>query len=331
MNRRDALLALLALSAPAAALAQPAHKMHRVGFVATVSPSAEITGNESVNPFVRAFVHGLRDLGYVGGRNLALEMRSLEGKPERLEAIVAELVRLQAETIFIASPALVPRAQKLAGDTPIVTLVGTDLLATGLIRSFARPGGTVTGPSLDMEDEVEGKRLELLLELVPRTTRVAYVGSREAWSRPNALNIRATAQRLGIAVVHVDSGFGDFAPSFARLRDERVHAIVVERSSRAYGRRQQIGELAATSGLPSSCAQAELVEHGCLMSYGADIPDLGRRAGGYVARILKGAKPGDLPIEVPTKFELVINLRTAKALGVTVPQSVLLRVSRVIE
>ena len=322
---------LLLFSLALAVTAQPVQKLHRVGFIATISPLAEITGPDPVNPFARTFVHALRDLGYVGGRNLALEMRSLEGKPERLEPIVAELARLRAEVIFIPSPALVPRAMKVAPEMPIVALVGVDLLAAKVIQSLARPGGKVTGPSLDLADEVEGKRLELLLELAPHAKRLAYLGAREEWSRPYVLNVRAAAKRLGITLVLVDSGYGNFAPAFARLREEQVHGIIVERSTRAYGHRSEVGALAAASGLPSSCGQGELVEHGCLMSYAVDSADLGRRAAGYVARILKGAKPGELAIEAPTKFELMINLKTAKALGLSIPQPLLLRVSRVIE
>jgi putative ABC transport system substrate-binding protein len=329
MKRR--LLPTVALVLVFAAHAQPVPKVPRVGFVATISPQAEISGPEPANPFVRAFVQGLREQGYVSGRNVTLEMRTLEGKPERLEGILAEFVRLKTEVVFIPSPALVLRGQKLVGEMPIVALVGTDLIAKGMVKSYARPGGTVTGPSLDIEDEADGKRLELLLELVPHARRIAYIGTREEWGRAYAVNVRATAQRLGVAVVHVDSGYGDFAPSFARLRDEQVQAVIIERSARAYGRREEIGALAMESGLPTSCAQGELVEHGCLMSYGADIPDLGRRAGGYVAKILKGARPGDLAVEVPTKFELAINLKAARALGIAIPQPVLLRTSRVIE
>jgi putative ABC transport system substrate-binding protein len=331
MTLRAVVIAVMTTSATLAVHAQPAQKMHRVGFIATISPAAEISGPDPANPFVRAFVHALRDLGYVGGRNLALEMRTLEGKPERLEPLVEELAKLKVEAVFIPSPALVLRAVKVAPDMPIVALVGPDLLAAKTVQSLARPGGNVTGPSLDLEDDVEGKRLELLLELAPGARRVAYVGLREDWSRPFALSLRAMAQRLGIDLVLVESGYGDFAPAFARLREEKVQGIVIERSARAYGRRKELGALAAASGLPSSCAQGELVEHGCLISYSTDANDLGRRAAGYVARILKGARPGELAIEAPTKFELTINLKTAKELGLAVPQSVLLRADRVIE
>lgn len=324
-------IGVLALVAPQASFAQSTQNIRRVGFIATISPVAELAGPEPANPFNRGFLHGLREHGYVAGRNVQLELRSLEGKPERLEPLVAEFVRLKVEVVFIPSPLLVGRAHKAAPHMPIVTLVGPDLLATGQVRSHARPAGNVTGPMPDVEDDVEYKRLELLLELAPRAKRVAYIGTEAEWSRRYVLNVRAAAKRLGLDFIHVDSGYGDFAPAFARVRQERFDALVVERSSRAYGRRQEVGALAAKSGMPSSCSQGELVEHGCLMSYGPDVPDLGRRAGGYVAKILKGAKPGELPVEAPTKHELTINLRTAKALGIAIPQAVLLRATRVIE
>ena len=331
MKRRDALITLAAWSAAPAAFAQPAQKMHRVGFIATISPPAEISGPDPANPFARAFVHALRDLGYVAGRNLQLEMRSLEGKLERLEGFVEELARLKCEVVFIPSPILVLRAQKVARELPIVTLAGPDLVAAGAIKSFARPGGSVTGPSMAVEDAVEGKRLELLVELVPGAKRIAYIGRWEEWGNPYTLTIQAAAKHIGIDLVRLDSGYGDFAPAFARLREERVHAVMIEPTTRAYGRRAEVGALAAASGLPTSCAQGELVDHGCLMSYGPDYSDVSKRVAGYVVKILKGAKPGDLPVEAPTKFCLAINLKTAKALGISIPQPILLRTCRVIE
>ena len=314
------------------AVAQSGNKVHRVGFVATTSPLAEISGPDPANPFARAFVHGLRDLGYVHGKNLVLEMRTLEGKPERLEAIMADFVRLKTEVVFLPSSLLVPPAHKAAPKMPIVGLVNpVHLLSSGLAQSHGRPGGMITGVSVDVDELVDAKRLELFLELAPRATRIGYLGQREEWERPYVANMRATAQRLGRTVVHIESGQGDFASAFSRLKEERMDAFMVERTPRAYGRRHDIGRLALSSGLPGSCAQAELVELGCLMSYSPDNNDLARRLSAYVDKILKGTRPGDLPIEAPTKFELVINVQTAKALGLVIPQSILLRTDRVIQ
>jgi putative ABC transport system substrate-binding protein len=313
-------------------VAQPAKKIHRVGFVATTSPLAEISGPDPANPFVRAFVHGLRDLGYVQGKNLVLEMRTLEGKPERLQVLMADFVRLKMEVVFLPSSLLVPPAHKAAPTLPIVGLVNAGhLISTGLAQSMGRPGGTITGLSLDVDEDLEAKRVELFAELVPRARRIAFVGLREEWERPYAVKMRAAAERRGKTMVLVESAPGDFAPAFSRLKQEGVDAYMVERSPRAYGRRHEIGQLVVASGLPGSCGQAELVEQGCLMSYSPDNNDLARRLSVYVDKILKGAKPGDLPIEAPTKFELTINAKTAKALGLAIPQSVLLRADRVIE
>ena len=312
--------------------AQRGGTVHRVGFVATTSPLAEMSGPDPANPFARAFVHGLRDLGYVQGTNLALEIRTLEGKAERFEAVVADLVRLKTDVIFLPTSLLVVRAQKVAPQMPIVGLVVPSyLISSGLVQSMARPGGTITGLSIDVDEQLEAKRLELLLELMPPASRIAYLGLREEWERPHVHNMRAAAQRLGATVVHLDTGQGDFASAFSRLKREQANAFIVERSPRSYGRRHEIGRLALASGLPGSCAASEIVEQGCLMSYAPDTLDWGRRAAVYVDRILKGAKPGDLAIEAPAKFELTINAKTARALGITIPQSLLLRADRVIE
>lgn len=332
MNRRQVVCGTLALALAPRTGAQPAGKVHRVGFVATTSPLAEISGADPVNPFTRAFVHGLRDLGYVQGKNMVLEMRTLEGKPERLETIMADFVRLNTDVVFLPSSLLVPRAHKAAPALPIVGLVNAShLIGAGLAQSMGRPGGTITGLSLDVDEDLEAKRVELFLELVPRTKRIAFVGLREEWERPYALRMRAAAERRGRNIIHVESGPGDFAAAFSRLKQEGADAYMVERSPRAYGRRHEIGRLALASGLPGSCGQAELVEQGCLMSYSPDNNDLARRLSVYVDKILKGTKPGDLPIEAPTKFELTINAKSAKALGIAIPQSVLLRADRVIE
>jgi putative ABC transport system substrate-binding protein len=330
MRRRTAIKIACALAlAPRIAFAQRAY---RVGFVATISPLAEISGPDPANPFTRAFVHGLRDFGYVQGKNLALEMRSLEGKPERLEAFMAEFVRLKTEVVFLPSSLLVPRAHKAAPKLPIVGLVNANhLVSTGLAQSIGRPGGVITGVSMDVDENLEGKRVELFLELAPRVMRIAFIGLREEWERPYAAKMRAAAERAGKTMIHIEPAATEYASAFSRLKQEGVDAFVIERSPRAYGRRQEIGRLALASGLAGSCSQTEIVEEGCLMSYSADNNALARRLAVYVDKILKGAKPGDLPIEAPTKYELVINAKAAKALGLEIPQSIRMRVDRVVE
>jgi putative ABC transport system substrate-binding protein len=332
VKRRAALCAFLAIAAAPCVRGQSAGKLHRVGFVATTSPLAELTGPDPANPFTRAFVHGLRDLGYVQGKNLVLEMRTLEGKPERLEAFMAEFVRLKAEVVFLPTSPLAARAHKLAPRMPIVGFVSAShLMSEGLAQSMARPGGSITGLSLDVGEELEAKRVELFLEFVPRTKRIGFIGLREEFERPYNLKMRAAAERLGRNIIHLESGQREFASAFARLKPEGADAFMVERSPRTYGHRREIGRLALASGLPGSCGQAELVEQGCLMSYSADNNDLARRFSVYVDKILNGAKPGDLPIEAPTKYELVINAKTARALGLEIPQSIRMRIDRVVE
>ena len=332
MKRRGAVCALFALVAASSLKAQSVGKVHRVGFVATTSPLAEISGPDPANPFVRAFVHGLRDLGYVQGKNLALEMRTLEGRPQRLEAFMAEFLRLGVEVVFVPTSLLASRAHKLAPNLPIVGFVSAiHLMSERLAQSAGRPGGAITGVSLDVGEELEAKRIELFLEFVPRAKRIAFIGLREEWERPYNVKMRVAAEKLGRTIIHLESGQGDFAAAFARLKAEGADAYMVERTPRAYGRREEIGRLAVASGLPGSCGQAELVEQGCLMSYSADNNELARRLSVYVAKILKGAKPGDLPIEAPTKFELVINAKTARTLGLTIPPSLRVRTDRIIE
>jgi putative ABC transport system substrate-binding protein len=332
MKRREILCGILALVVAPRTCAQSAAKIHRVGFVATTGPLAEISGTEPVSPFMRALVHGLRDVGYVQGKNLVLEIRTLEGKPERLEGFIAEFVHLKTEVVILPTSLLVARAHKAAPALPIVGIVSANhLISIGLAQSMGRPGGAITGLSLDVDDNLETKRLELFLELVPRVKRIAWLGEREQWERPYVLMMRAAAERLDRTVVHVETGQGDFVSAFSRLKQAGADAFMVERTPIAYALRHEIGRLALASRLPGSCGAAELAEEGCLMSYNPDLNDIARRLSGYVDKILKGAKPGDLPIEAPTKFELVINAKTAKALGIAIPQSMVFRADRVIQ
>jgi putative ABC transport system substrate-binding protein len=332
MKRRNAVRCILLLVVAPALGAQPVGKVHRVGFVASTSPLADVSGENPANPFARAFVHGLRDLGYIQGKNLVLDIRTLDDKPERLDAVMAEFVRLRTDVVFLPSVALVLRAHKVVPKMPIVgLLVGSVAVDAGLARSMARPGGMVTGLTIDLEEEVTAKRLELLLQLVPRARRLAYIGHAEEWERPYVSKMRAVAEQLGVTVVHVQVTGGAFGSAFSRLRQVKADAFMVETSARAYGRRREIGQLAHASGLPGSCGASELVEHGCLMSYSPDNLDWGRRCAGYVDKILKGATPAELPIEAPSKFDFVINASTAKALGIAIPLPVLLRADRVID
>ena len=306
-------------------------KLHRVAFIATTTPLAELTGPDPINPAVRALVHRLRDLGYVEGRNLKLEMRTLGGDLERTEGVAAELAQLRTDVLVLPTSALVPSVRKVAPRTPIVMLVGSNVMQSGLIQSLARPGGNLTGLSVDVDTEVEAKRLEMLLEVARGARRVAYAGMKAELDSIYGQRVQAAARRSGVELIHALSTTAGFGDAFKFIARERPDAFLVAHGPVSYAHRRQIGELAAASGIPGSCGHAEAVAHGCLMSYGASLVHILRRAGDYVHRILKGADAGGLPIEQPTVFELVVNRRTARAIGVEVPKSILLRADRVHE
>ena len=319
------------LAAPLAAEAQEAGKVYRVGLIFPSPPVSEMAGPEPVNPAARAFVRGLRALGYVEGRNLILERRSAEGRFERFAAIVVELVSLNVDVIVVSSTPLAQRAREVTTAVPIVLGAGTDPVGSGLAQSLARPGGNVTGLTLDVGPEIQGKRLELLKGAVPRASRVAFLGTKKLWDVVYETSIKAGAQALGLTVFLAEHTPTEYTGAFTFISRERADALFVAHSSENYAQRRLIVDFATSNRLPSIHAFREAVEVGGLMSYGVNVADLFSSAAGYVDRILKGAKPGDLPIEQPTKIELVINARTAKALGLTIPPSLLLRADQVIE
>jgi putative ABC transport system substrate-binding protein len=328
MDRRDTVIALLALgAAPLAAEAQQAAKVARIGFL-SVSLAA--------NPQRRdAFLQGLRDLGYVEGRNVAIEYRDA-GELERVPALAAELVALKVDVIFVAAGTRVTLGAMQATKTiPIVFTGVGDPVESGLVTNLARPGGNVTGLS-SLDPELVGKRLELLKQAVPGVDRVAVL-----WL-PGALGERTdkdmltgadvAARALGLRLQFVEArGPDEFARAFSDMSSARAGALTVLPSARFQREHRRLVDLAANNRLPAVYASREFVDAGGLMSYGASQPDLSRRAATYVDKILKGAKPGDLPVEQPTKFELVINLKAAKALGLTIPQSVLAHADEVIQ
>ena len=328
---RSVLLILALLAAPVGAEAQQA-KVYRVGLLFTTSRVSDMAGPEPVDPYARAFVQGLRTLGYVEGQNLILERRSAEGRFERFGGIVAELVRLKADVIVTSGPA-VGAAKAVTTTIPIVQAAGGDPVRAGLVQSFARPGGNITGVTNNAGPELEAKRLELLREMLPAVSRVAYLANKETkdWENPSGKRVRAAAQALGVTLALAEYSPHQYTDAFTRIDRARMEALFVADSPAAAGDRALILDFATRTRLPSMFAVREAVELGGLMSYGPSLTDNFRRVAGYVDRILKGANPGDLPVEQPTKFELVINLRTAKALGLTIPQSLLLRADEVIQ
>ena len=321
------------LAAPRAAGAQQAAKVYRVGLISVAIPLSEMVGPEPVHPITRAFVQGLRALGYVEGQDLILERRSAEGRVERFGDIIAELVRLKVDVIVTGSTAMAGAAKVVTTTVPIVMASSADPVGDGVVQSLARPGGNITGLTGTVGPEIEAKRLELLKAILPGVSRVAYLADKESkeWERPAGMSVRTAAQALGVTLVLAEFTPRQYTDAFARISRARAEALFVARGPTAYADRALIVDFATRTRLPSTFYTRESVEVGGLMSYGVNVADLFRHAAGYVDKILKGAKPADLPIEQPTKFELVINLKTAKALRLTIPPSILARADQVIE
>jgi putative ABC transport system substrate-binding protein len=296
-----------------------------------VSPIAELEGPNPAHPITRAFVHEMQRLGYEEGRNLILERRSAEGQPERYAAIIRELVDLDADVIVSAGDRRNAQAKAVTSTVPIVIFAMGQPVKSGLVSSFAHPGGNITGLTVSVDAEIEAKRLELLKEALPSVSRVAYFLPRGYGGNEYAKATRSAAERLRIELVPVEHLPRNLEVSFSGVKKAAADALFVSLNPVAYGQRQQIVEFASSARLPTMVPYTAMVETGALMGYGVDVIDLGRRAAHYVDKILRGAKPGDLPIERPTKFNFVVNMRTAKELGITIAPSVLLRADRVIE
>jgi putative ABC transport system substrate-binding protein len=321
------------VAAPRVAAAQRSGRVVRVGIAASAAPLSELVGPEPANPAARGFVQGLRALGYVEGQNLILDRRSAEGRPERFGAIVAELVALEPDVILTGNDRMTRAAKAVTSTVPIVMAISADPVGTGIVRSLARPGGNVTGLTAQAGPEIEAKRLELLKAMLPGASRIAVLVSKEdgGWERPLVRSVRTAAQTLGVTLVLAESSLRQHGDAFARISHARPDALFVAPGGVTYVDRAVIVDFATRTRLPSSFDFREAVEIGGLMSYGVNLADNYRRAAGYVGKILKGAKPADLPVEQPTKFELVVNLKTAKALGITIPQTLLLRADEMIE
>jgi len=278
-----------------------------------------------------AFRHGLRDLGYVEGRSIALEFRYAEGQAERLPALAAELVRLKVDLIFAEGVLAVQAAQHASGTIPIVFFVGIDPVGQGLVASLAQPGGNITGVSFQAP-ELMGKRLELLKAAVPGVTRVAYLWHSAPNSARSLQELETAARALGIQLhpVEVRAPY-PFDQAFAAMAESHADALITKPSAEFLTSRTQIVALAAQTKLPTIFPEREFVEAGGLMAYGNSVLAVFYRVATYVDKILKGAKPPDLPVEQPTKFELVINLKTAKGLGLTIPPTLLFQADEVIQ
>jgi ABC-type uncharacterized transport system substrate-binding protein len=319
MDRRHLLLTSLAgaLGAPLAARAQQAGKVPRVGYLVITGTGVSLR-------------EGLRALGYVEGKTIIIELRSAEGRIDRIPALAAELIQLNVDVLVAGGPEPLEAARKATSRIPIVMVAQADPVATGLAASLAKPAGNITGLTVG-GPELSGKRLELLREAMPGLSRVAilqdpYVGSgvpEETESAARALNLRP--------LLFTVRAPADFDSAFHAAVRERAEAMLVNESSMLFAHRAQLAALAARSRIATVGIFRQSAQAGFLMSYGPNMSDLFRQTATYVDKILRGAKPGDLPIEQPARYELVVNRQTAKALGLTIPPSLLLRADQVIE
>ena len=328
MDRRAFVIRIgVTLAAPLAAAAQQARKISRVGYL---SPSS--LSDPRTQRFVDAFRQGLRDLGWSDGDNIGIEYRWADERTERLAGLASELVRLRMDVIVAATTPAIVAAKQATGTIPIVMANAAGPVETGIVASIAQPGGNITGLSM-MAPGLVGKQMQLLTELVPKTNRLAVLGNpTNAINAPQLRQAQDAARALDARLQSVEARApGDLEGAFAAMIRERAGALIVLTDTMLARNRAPIAALAMKNRLPAVYGATEYVEAGGLMAYGPNQTDLYRRAATYVDKILKGAKPADLPVEQPTKFELSINLKTAKALGLTIPPSLLLRADQVLE
>jgi putative ABC transport system substrate-binding protein len=327
MNRRDTVFALLALgAAPLVSHAQPQGKIWRVGFLTQRRRPDSIDAD-----FIGGFPRGMRELGYIEGKNLLIEWR-FDDRFERLPDLAAELVRLNVDVIVSGSSQAIRALQKATTTIPIVMATSGDPIGSGFVKSLARPEGNITGLS-NLTSDIGTKQLELLQSMVPKLSRVAILVNPGNPSLATFVkNVQSTAERGNLKVLPMDVRTAqEIEAAFPAMAHGNAGALIVGTDALLIQHYPKIAELAAKNRLPSVSQIREFVEAGGLMSYGPNLAEQFRRAATYVDKIFKGAKPGDLPVEQSTNFELLINGRTAKALGLTIPQSLLLRADRVIE
>jgi putative ABC transport system substrate-binding protein len=328
MRRREfiALLGGVAAWPFAARAQQPARRVYRVGYFA-------IQSQEGSLHLIKAFEDGLRSLGYRVGENVIIEYRYADGEMERLPALATDLVGLGADVIVSGNNVTTVAAMKATTTIPIVMTNSAEPVSAGLVASLARPGGNVTGFSSEPGDEINGKRLEFLKDTLPNLSRVGILWNPDFVPNQDRLtSVREATQALGLTFVPAEARGPDaLEQAFATMVRERAQVLIVLSDGVLFNHRGPIGVMAVRNRLPAISAVREYAEAGFLLSYGIDLPDQFRRSAAFVDKIFKGAKPGDLPVERPTKFELVVNLKTATALGLTVPPSVLARADEVIE
>jgi len=320
----NVLICVFLLALGISAQAQEPNKTARIGFLGATSSS-------TVTARIEAFRQGLRELGYVDGENITIEYRYADGKPERLPGFAAELVHVKVDVIVTGGPTATRPAKNATDTVPIVMAADLDPVANGFVTSLARPGGNITGLSI-LAPEISGKQLELLKEIVPKLSRVAFLRNSNEPATPQIIKeIEAASEALQLRLQKLDiRNSKDIEIAFREARNGRADAVVVPVMPILNSERAQIAELALKNRLPSVYGQPEYVENGGLIYYGPSVTAMFRRAATYVDKILKGAKPSDLPVEQPTKFELEINLKTANQIGLTIPPNVLARADKVI-
>ncbi len=327
MNRRESILGLIALgTVPVASMAQP-NKVWRIGVLGGSARPASIDSS----PF-GGFIVGMREHGYVEGKDYRIEWRFADGKYERLEEFAREFAQSKVDLILTGNTPAAHAAKRATTTIPIVMGTSGDPVGSGLIASLARPGGNVTGLSQNVT-EIAPKYLELVRTVLPAATRVAVLINPGTSVHPVALkSFQDSAQKIGVQILpHEVRAAEDIDRSFAAMVRQRAEAVIVLSDALFLSRRQQIAEAALKVRLPSVVQQREYVEAGGLISYGQSLSEMMRRASTYAVRLMKGANAADLPVEQPTTFELIVNLKTARALGISIPQLVLLRADKVIE
>jgi putative ABC transport system substrate-binding protein len=310
------------LAEPLTAKAQQRQRIPKVGVLRPTLPT---------NPYTESFRQGLRDLGYVEGQNIIVEYRFADGRYERLPELAAELVRLPVDVIVTDGPGILA-TKRMTTSIPIVFAVIGDAVSEGVVTNLSRPGGNLTGFSL-LTADIDNKRLQFLLELVPKARRLAILWNPDRIVHRVEVNeVRAAAEKAKIELTHLEIRQpSDFEVAFLQITQRRIGGVLVLDDAMFFNERQRIAGLAARAGVAAIYGNKGFVQGGGLMSYGASLEDLFRRAAMVVDKILRGAKPADIPVEQPTKFELVISLKTAKVLGLTIPRSLLLRADQVVE
>ncbi len=306
--------------------AQQGKKVARIGYLATESSAESLGGAQR---HISPFKEGLRELGYVEGKNILIEYRYAEGDPVRLRELAAELVRAKVAVIVATGNRAITAAKQATTTIPIIVGGAGDLVGTGLVASLARPGGNITG-STRMSTELSGKRIEVLKDAVSRISSLAVILATRQ-DQDELKEMENAARQLSVKLQPVNiRDFSEFQSAFAAMVREHADALTIIHSGFAFARRKELVELAVKHRLPTMCEQTAWTDAGCLMSYGPDVPHLARRAAYYVDKVLKGADPAVLPVEQPAKFEFVVNLKTAKQIGLAIPPNVLARADRVI-